>query len=691
MVSIFLFAVSVGSGVITAVQARTWFVPDDFPTIQGAIDAASAGDIVEVWPETYSPSTNGESFPIVMKSGVTLDGTGGPEVTIIDAEQQDRVLTCVDFNATIEGFTITGGHVLGGPSAHGGGLYCNNSSPMISDCIFLDNFSENDGGGLTCELSGPILTNCIFRSNSASSMGGGAASFWGSPHFIDCVFADNAAPSGGGLYLVYSPSEFRGCTFMGNTADWGGALAGSDPVGSHLARANEPNEADLGTHRYRDRTGPTLLCCTLYDNSASTGSGIAHNWYDIPVLSNTIVADGRIGEAIANMAGLMCCDLYGNEGGDWVGPIQPQYGVTGNISADPFFCDPDDGILTLRPESPCAAENNPECGQIGAYGIGCTWGITAIEDVPNDQGRQVRVTWWANAYDAADSDTVITQYSIWRRIDQIGRWRGSGIDGTLAVPLFPDGEWDYVLSVPALGEQSYNAVCPTLCDSTITDGICWSVFLVTAETDTPPLHYECAPDSGYSVDNLAPEPPTNLRWEGTDILAWEESEVDDFDYFAVYGSASGAFDSEEADLIGYTIETTMDVTGTDYAFYHTTGTDFSGNEGDAATIEAEAMALGELMTLPSAFMLHPCHPNPFNPATLIRFDLPEDAPVRLQIYDPTGRLVQTLVDNDAHRAGRFWIEWNGQDSIGRPVGSGTYFCRLSSDGFCRTTSMTLVR
>jgi hypothetical protein len=71
---------------------------------------------------------------------------------------------------------------------------------------------------------------------------------------------------------------------------------------------------------------------------------------------------------------LTCTDLYGNAGGDYVESIEDQYGINGNISEDPLFCDPDCGDLHLHSDSPCAWANNPECGYIDAHPVGC--GVT---------------------------------------------------------------------------------------------------------------------------------------------------------------------------------------------------------------------------------------------------------------------------------------------------------------------------
>jgi hypothetical protein len=63
-----------------------------------------------------------------------------------------------------------------------------------------------------------------------------------------------------------------------------------------------------------------------------------------------------------------------------VGSVAGQLGIDGNISQDPLFCDPAGGDFTLCADSPCAADNNPACGQIGALPVGCgPCGTTAVE------------------------------------------------------------------------------------------------------------------------------------------------------------------------------------------------------------------------------------------------------------------------------------------------------------------------
>jgi hypothetical protein len=84
------------------------------------------------------------------------------------------------------------------------------------------------------------------------------------------------------------------------------------------------------------------------------------------------------------------------------------------------------------------------------------------------------------------------------------------------------------------------------------------------------------------------------------------------------------------------------------------------------------------------------HPNPFNPTTTIGYTVPTRAKVTVQIYDVTGRLVATLVD-ETRDAGRYAAEWNGRSASGDPVGSGVYFYRLNVGKESLTRKMVLLK
>ena len=103
------------------------------------------------------------------------------------------------------------------------------------------------------------------------------------------------------------------------------------------------------------------------------------------------------------------------------------------------------------------------------------------------------------------------------------------------------------------------------------------------------------------------------------------------------------------------------------------------------------LAVGHIAgAMPAVYALHPNYPNPFNPDTRIRLDLPATATGRLDVYDLEGRLVKTLYSGSL-TAGRYEYSWNSTDNTGRHVASGLYFCRFSSPQFTATQKMMLVK
>jgi flagellar hook capping protein FlgD len=83
-------------------------------------------------------------------------------------------------------------------------------------------------------------------------------------------------------------------------------------------------------------------------------------------------------------------------------------------------------------------------------------------------------------------------------------------------------------------------------------------------------------------------------------------------------------------------------------------------------------------------------PNPFNPTTLIRYELPEAEHVTLAVYDANGTLVRTLVD-EVRPIGKNEITWDGRSDTGNAVGSGVYFYRIAAGSFSQSRKMVLLK
>jgi len=255
------------------------------------------------------------------------------------------------------------------------------------------------------------------------------------------------------------------------------------------------------------------------------------------------------------------------------------------------------------------------------------------------------------------------------------------------------GGWEFAGAVPAHGEAEYSALLPTLADST-TSGIHWSVFFVRAATAQPLVFFDSCADSGYSVDNLAPSVPTALfvayAHDGNE-LTWEPCPDKDFRYFRIYRGPDDEFVPDPETLVKVT-------TGTDWLDpasnpwhhrYKVAAVDFAGNES-AAAVPSGVSGTPDTPAIPQRFALHQCVPNPFNPLTRIRYELPQAAQVRLDVFSASGRLVATIVHAE-QPPGSHEAVWEGRDTTGRVVAAGVYFYRLEAGSFVDTKRMLLLK
>lgn len=114
----------------------------------------------------------------------------------------------------------------------------------------------------------------------------------------------------------------------------------------------------------------------------------------------------------------------------------------------------------------------------------------------------------------------------------------------------------------------------------------------------------------------------------------------------------------------------------------------SDNAGEIKLSSTTSIAGRSGSNIPEKFVLMPNYPNPFNPETQIKYGIPQSSPVKIQIFDLSGRLVQTLV-NSNQNAGYHRAVWNGRSSSGKLVSSGIYFCRLDANGFRHQIKLVL--
>jgi hypothetical protein len=338
--------------------------------------------------------------------------------------------------------------------------------------------------------------------------------------------------------------------------------------------------------------------------------------------------------------------------------------------------------------------------------------ITSIVDVPQDNGGNATVSWSASDLDAFPTQTV-THYSIWRSpgpsaVAPAGispRDLDAAADAAIAAGIAPElaaqmaaGGWNLVdtQSATYLDEYSYDA--PTYGDSTGAGE--QTSFMVIAQTAGQFVFWKSKPSSGYSVDNLAPSSPLNLAGQtvGNDAqLDWEVPDMnnEDITQYNVYRSQLAGVSPTPGNFLTSVPDLTLlDITtGGLLHFYVVTAVDLSEHESVPSNEVAVPIVTGigdRTPAFPQALTLMPNAPNPFSHNTTLRFGLPSNANVSVEIYDVAGRLVlRDRVPNAS--AGWSTYSFNGRDASGALLPSGVYLLRMTGAGTVQTRKMMITR
>lgn len=414
----------------------------NYATVQAAINAAAEGDTVLLWSGIFQGEGN-RNISFMGKALVVRSVVDNPDSCVIDCEGNgEEIRRGFIFELTegpgsiLRGVSIVNGtayHPNPGSAEYGGAIYCDsasptiescsisnceadmgggigvsNGSPTIADCNVSNCYSENLGGGMYLEHGPFTVSGCCVRDCFALDEGGGIAFYGlneGVCELYQCeVFNNDSDYHGGG---VYASIGVPGADFVISECALRYNCSGEDGGGFALQGQGTPNitivDSEIANNYAWDGGGGVagqgspdsqweIAGCTILENIGVRGGGLHFSDGAFFHIHNSILAFNLDGGAIRYTlnctAEISCCDIYGNEGGDWVGPLWDFYGHSGNFSSDPFFCDREAGDLHLWNHSPC---NQYNCGLIGAYPIGC-WdaqGVDPSEEAFPDVGLRV--------------------------------------------------------------------------------------------------------------------------------------------------------------------------------------------------------------------------------------------------------------------------------------------------------------
>jgi hypothetical protein len=295
-----------------SIHAEILNVPNDYETIQSAIDAAEDGDTVLVFPGVYQENINYSGKNITVTSLFSITENGDYiDSTIIDGDANGTVVTFENGEnetAMLIGLTIRDGHSEG----NGGGISCIDTNPGILNCCIIENQADSIGGGIyiNADWLETNITGCKIVANSADG-GGGIGVFTGTVLLNDVLLAHNVAGDslGGAIYASwFTKLTANRVTIVNNVAE----DAGSIYCWAHTVQ---------------------LINSILWNDTPHEVVGYTHGDGDHIIFSH--------------------CDVKGDSNGVYLINIQPLYWLDGNINADPLFVDPDSRDFSLTENSPC--------------------------------------------------------------------------------------------------------------------------------------------------------------------------------------------------------------------------------------------------------------------------------------------------------------------------------------------------
>ena len=274
------------------------------------MDASESDPVtIHVAAGTYSASTNGETFPLNMKSWVSLSGEDR-DSTILNAENEAYHVICCEnvMQLTIEGLTIAGGRAdtKWPPDADclGGGIYCSNCQGGDSLAIQNNRISGNSadsGGGICCRFSLPLIWNNIIEGNLADSSitAAGAGIFcteYSSPTITDNKISDNSANFGGGISCLKGSSPtIEDNIIIGNSADFSGGAINCYDSPMILDNLISGNSAGAGGGIYCNGSA-TIQNNSISENTTTGhGGGIHCDWSDkSTIIDNMITSNSAV-------------------------------------------------------------------------------------------------------------------------------------------------------------------------------------------------------------------------------------------------------------------------------------------------------------------------------------------------------------------------------------------------------------
>jgi hypothetical protein len=284
-------------------RAEAVTVPQDYPTIQAAINAVVSGALPDGTVIAVQPGTYNEALVInTTPRSLTVAGAGAGATIVNAASSGQSVLRVLSVTGLVQfvGLTFRGGNA---PPGNGGGFTFQDASPFLTDVVFEGNTGV-DGGGGQLTRSNAQFNRVTIRANTAARFGGGVVITTGSQAtFTNCLIRDNVSGvggpgvgsigSGGGVHINDASVTFRGSVITTNQSKFAGGgitniglfnsvygpsrlLLEDTEVSNNVTSRFSPsdNPAEGGGVHIEDNTVAYLIRAHVFGNSANTGGGL---------------------------------------------------------------------------------------------------------------------------------------------------------------------------------------------------------------------------------------------------------------------------------------------------------------------------------------------------------------------------------------------------------------------------------
>jgi len=488
------------------------------------------------------------------------------------------------------------------------------------------------GGAVFSNNASPWINACVFVDNDADQLGGFGAG--------GAVMARNGAP------LISN------CEFRGNRATLGGAVALYDCAGAELRdnvfTANaclDSAAANLGGAVYV--SGGSLLVdggeftgnFGSYRGGAVSAVGADVTLRHVRLQANRGHYSGGAVSVVGGSLDVRNCELVANRAGTLAGGLYMDQGAA----------------FTL--ENSVLHGNVTDQGLPAVFALGAGPGLVRNTVFTQNSGALL------GSLPDYDADHNV----FWQTGDAYGAFP-AGAHDLAADPLFVDaaaGDFGLALHSPCLDAGDPDAAC--------------------ADPDGSPNDRGCF--GGPDARPVAPAKVANARLEeSATMLRWDACAAADAASYVIYRSTLADPPYAAEAMLG---EVTHPVT--EFAVdgapgtYRVVAVDVDGHVGGYSDPVATGTGVDDA---PRSLALTSIAPNPFNPRTLIRFEVPRQGRVHLRVHDARGRLVATLQD-DVLSPGAHEAVWQGRDDRGAVAAAGVYFVRLDDGVSVRTSKVVL--